>query len=152
MRTAIGSHHLEYGFPSTHSTNSVSIALFFYDLLQRAYAPASSLAKTAVDSAVSSVNVTGVLPSAEVIDHAEGLFSQTTYYSAVGLLLFYVFSIVYGRLYTGMHSFTDCIVGSALGAGIWGLHVLCREYVDAWVQNNGLIGISPLFIHSTMRC
>ncbi|KAJ3987027.1 sphingosine-1-phosphate phosphatase [Lentinula detonsa] len=29
-RLTIGSHHLEYGFPSTHSTNSVSIALFFW--------------------------------------------------------------------------------------------------------------------------
>ncbi|RPD55563.1 hypothetical protein L227DRAFT_579534 [Lentinus tigrinus ALCF2SS1-6] len=34
-RLTIGSHHLEYGFPPTHSTNSVSIALFFYYLLQR---------------------------------------------------------------------------------------------------------------------
>ncbi|KAJ3813416.1 sphingosine-1-phosphate phosphatase [Lentinula lateritia] len=29
-RLTIGNHHLEYGFPSTHSTNSVSIALFFW--------------------------------------------------------------------------------------------------------------------------
>ncbi|CAG8795781.1 5378_t:CDS:2, partial [Gigaspora margarita] len=28
-RLCIGSHHLEYGFPSTHTTNAVSIALFF---------------------------------------------------------------------------------------------------------------------------
>ncbi|KAA1478163.1 hypothetical protein DENSPDRAFT_845349 [Dentipellis sp. KUC8613] len=28
-RLTIGSHHLEYGFPSTHSTNSMSMALFF---------------------------------------------------------------------------------------------------------------------------
>ena len=31
---AIGNCHLEYGFPSTHSTNSVSIALFFYGVIQ----------------------------------------------------------------------------------------------------------------------
>ncbi|KAF5389709.1 hypothetical protein D9757_005966 [Collybiopsis confluens] len=29
-RLTLGNHHLEYGFPSTHSTNSVSIALFFF--------------------------------------------------------------------------------------------------------------------------
>ncbi|KIK57555.1 hypothetical protein GYMLUDRAFT_172530, partial [Collybiopsis luxurians FD-317 M1] len=29
-RLTLGNHHLEYGFPSTHSTNSVSIALFFW--------------------------------------------------------------------------------------------------------------------------
>ncbi|KAH9961635.1 hypothetical protein BGW80DRAFT_1210922 [Lactifluus volemus] len=28
-RLTIGNHHLEYGFPSTHSTNSMSMALFF---------------------------------------------------------------------------------------------------------------------------
>ena len=36
MGFAIGSHHLEYGFPSTHSTNCMSMALFLgahvYDL------------------------------------------------------------------------------------------------------------------------
>ncbi|KAF5389763.1 hypothetical protein D9757_005973 [Collybiopsis confluens] len=29
-RLTLGNHHLEYGFPSTHSANSVSIALFFW--------------------------------------------------------------------------------------------------------------------------
>lgn len=111
---AIGNHHLEYGFPSTHSTNSVSIALFYYDLLRRAYQPTSPA--------------------------AEPLISQGTYMLGVGILLFYVFSIVYGRLYTGMHSFTDCAVGIALGAGIWSLHAICGTYVDAWVRNNGFIG------------
>ncbi|CAG8590681.1 6187_t:CDS:2, partial [Cetraspora pellucida] len=28
-RLSMGSHHLEYGFPSTHTTNAVSIALYF---------------------------------------------------------------------------------------------------------------------------
>ncbi|KAG9020885.1 hypothetical protein FS837_007782, partial [Tulasnella sp. UAMH 9824] len=31
-RLTIGSHHLEYGFPSTHSTNSISIALHFHSI------------------------------------------------------------------------------------------------------------------------
>jgi dihydrosphingosine 1-phosphate phosphatase len=34
MRLAIGSHHLEYGFPSTHTTNSVSAMLYLYTLIQ----------------------------------------------------------------------------------------------------------------------
>lgn len=29
-RLTVGTHHLEYGFPSTHSTNSISIALYIY--------------------------------------------------------------------------------------------------------------------------
>ena len=72
----------------------------------------------------------------------EGLISETTYQFGIAFLVFYVFSIVFGRLYTAMHSFTDCIVGVALGAGIWGLHILCGEYVDNWMRNNGFIGTS----------
>ena len=115
----------------------MSIALVFYELLQRAYKP---VAKSAVDIAASSVNATGLLSSPEVVEQAEGVISETTYHLGLAVLVFYVFSIVYGRLYTGMHSFTDCIFGTALGAGIWGLHILCGEYVDAWVRNNGIIG------------
>ena len=33
---ATGSHHLEYGFPSTHTTNSVSAVLYLYTLIQEA--------------------------------------------------------------------------------------------------------------------
>ena len=143
---AIGSHHLEYGFPSTHSTNSVSIALFFYSLLQHAYTPASSAVKSTVDSAVSSINATGVLPSAEVVEHVQGLISERTYQAGVALLVFYVFSIVFGRLYTAMHSFTDCIMGVALGAGIWGLYIVCGEYVDNWVHDSGYIGMPQVVI------
>ena len=35
------------------------------------------------------------------------------------MLVIYTFSIVFGRLYTAMHSFTDCAVGVAMGAAIW---------------------------------
>lgn len=66
--------------------------------------------------------------------------SQTTYYIFSGILLFYVFSIVYGRLYTGMHSFTDCTVGVLIGAGIWGLWVLVADALDHWLKTAGWIG------------
>ncbi|KAI0747169.1 PAP2-domain-containing protein [Daedaleopsis nitida] len=154
-RLTIGSHHLEYGFPSTHSTNSVSIALFFYDLLQRAYGPASTIAKSAVEHAASSVNATpGILPSAKTILEVESPFSQTTYQLAVAALVFYVFSIVYGRLYTGMHSFTDCAFGITLGAGLWRIHISFGGYVDAWVRDNGFIVpalIIPLCLYLVHR-
>lgn len=89
---AIGSHHLEYGFPSTHSTNSVSIALFLFGHVHRlASAPSPTI-------------------------------SPDTFTILTLILAFYTFSIVYGRLYTAMHSFTDCATGVALGAGIWWAH------------------------------
>ncbi|KAK7685024.1 hypothetical protein QCA50_011859 [Cerrena zonata] len=40
-RLTIGTHHLEYGFPSTHSTNSMSIALFFFTQIYRLYVTSS---------------------------------------------------------------------------------------------------------------
>ncbi|CDO71138.1 hypothetical protein BN946_scf184845.g8 [Trametes cinnabarina] len=140
-RLTLGSHHLEYGFPSTHSTNSVSIALFIYTLVQRLYTPPVSAAvKTAVNTAASTLNASNrILPSTEAIVETEGVISSTTYGLLIGLLVFYVFSIVYGRLYTAMHSFTDCIAGMAIGAGIWGLHVLVGEHVDLWVRTSGWI-------------
>jgi hypothetical protein len=44
------------------------------------------------------------------------------YWVVTGLLTWYVFSIVFGRLYTAMHSFTDCAMGVVMGAGIWWVH------------------------------
>lgn len=35
VRLAVGNHALEYGFPSTHSTNSISMALYFAAILWR---------------------------------------------------------------------------------------------------------------------
>ncbi|EEB89968.1 hypothetical protein MPER_11885 [Moniliophthora perniciosa FA553] len=91
-RLTIGSHHLEYGFPSTHSTNSVSIALFFFSHIYMLATPTPN---------------------------AEAAISPETYTILVGILLWYAFSIVFGRLYTAMHSFTDCAMGVFLGAGLW---------------------------------
>lgn len=70
MTLAIGSHHLEYGFPSSHSTNAVSMALFFlghaYELLR------------------------------------EDMIAQQTFGVCIALAIFYILSIVGGRLYTGV--------------------------------------------------
>ncbi|KAI0072156.1 PAP2-domain-containing protein [Panus rudis PR-1116 ss-1] len=103
-RLTIGNHHLEYGFPSTHSTNSVSIALYIFSMVYQSYTSDSGI-------------------------------SATTFWASTLLLLFYVFSIVFGRLYTAMHSFTDCIVGVLLGTGIWALHFYMGDFVKAWLQS-----------------
>ncbi|TFK21744.1 sphingosine-1-phosphate phosphatase [Coprinopsis marcescibilis] len=113
VRLTIGSHHLEYGFPSTHSTNSVSMALFFFSIFHALRH-----------------NDTPSITSQE-------------FYTIVAVLTFYTFSIVFGRLYTGMHSFTDCITGTVLGAGIWWGH-------DSWVGHAVTISPSnPLYAVST---
>lgn len=98
---ALGNHHLEYGFPSTHSTNSVSIALFFWGYLH-----ASSLSPFSSSASDENSSPFGISPT-------------ITYIFFCFLLLLYTISIVFGRIYTAMHSFTDCLVGVVLGAIIW---------------------------------
>lgn len=68
------------------------------------------------------------------------VISSTTYWISAAVLIFYVFSIVYGRLYTAMHSFTDCAVGVLMGTAIWTIFVLCGESVDHWLKTSGWIG------------
>ncbi|TQS35128.1 hypothetical protein Golomagni_04460 [Golovinomyces magnicellulatus] len=75
---------LEYGFPSTHSANAVSVAVY----------------------------VILTLHSPEYYMH------QSKRQLVECIVYFYVFSIVFGRLYCGMHGFIDVTVGSAIGAAI----------------------------------
>lgn len=63
--------------------------------------------------------------------------STQTFAVYIALLLVYTFSIVFGRLYSAMHSFTDITLGSALGALIWGLYHVGWPYVEHWLQTAG---------------
>ena len=110
-----GSHHLEYGFPSTHTTNGVSIALFLYSHVHRLHFSESSI-------------------------------SSTSYYIYLAAVIFYSFSIVFGRIYAAMHSFTDCAFGVVLGASIWGIQHLYLERVGEAIVNGGWIGKSQVCV------
>lgn len=107
-RLALGTVHLEYGFPSTHTANSISIALFLYSHIHRLYFHDSSI-------------------------------SSTGYYSYLAAIVLYAFSIVFGRIYAGMHSFTDCISGIIIGAAIWVLQHLYLERIGEAIVNGGWI-------------
>lgn len=104
-RLTVGTHHLEYGFPSTHSTNSVSIALYVYLWVRRMRQAADPTHSTLFDSA----------------------FWETG-------LLFYATSVVYGRIYAGMHSVIDCIAGSALGAAITAVQWKFFDHIEQFVK------------------
>lgn len=106
-RLTVGTHHLEYGFPSTHSTNSVSIALYIYLWIRklRQITPVESI----------------------------GIFSSPLWEAG---LLFYATSVVYGRIYAGMHSIIDCIAGSALGAAITAVQWACFDQIEEFFQIN----------------
>lgn len=97
---------LEYGFPSTHSTNAVSIAL--YSLLTLHSVPDISLTLKV------------------------GLYALATIYT---------FSIVFGRLYCGMHGFLDVIVGSVLGALLAMIEWSFRDPIDAYIYSGGALPI-----------
>jgi len=102
-RLTIGTHHLEYGFPSTHSTNSVSMALFIFSYVRDAY----------IQSAISS----------------------SIYHLSCAILMLYAVTIVFGRLYTGMHSTIDCAFGVFLGVSVWGAYVALKETIEIWLQS-----------------
>ncbi|TFK39306.1 hypothetical protein BDQ12DRAFT_682538 [Crucibulum laeve] len=130
-RLTIGSHHLEYGFPSTHSTNSVSIALFFFGHVHRLASTPTAISSTSMPYLS---NFTTILTNSTIVpidtlttiahDTLEpaAAISTQTYTFLTALLGVYTFSIVFGRLYTAMHSFIDCITGMFLGAAIWWAH------------------------------
>jgi dihydrosphingosine 1-phosphate phosphatase len=109
----MGNHHLEYGFPSTHSTNSTSIALYIHTLIYRLYL---------------SDNI-----------------SSRTLYLLQAAIAWYTFSIVFGRLYCGMHSFTDCGVGIALGAAVSAAYWVMEEAIERWICTPGWTGKSVIY-------
>ncbi|SNX86067.1 related to YSR3 - dihydrosphingosine-1-phosphate phosphatase [Melanopsichium pennsylvanicum] len=126
-RLTVGTHHLEYGFPSTHSTNSVSIALYIYLWVRKI--------------------------RSTTIPFAESTVFDTWLWEAC--LLFYAISVVYGRIYAGMHSVIDCIAGSLLGAAItavqWGFFDQIEQFVkiNSWTVPVAIIpaGLFMVSVH-----
>ena len=55
-------------------------------------------------------------------------------------IVWYIFSIVFGRLYCGMHSFTDCTVGVVLGATVWALYWAMENIIENWISTAGWYG------------
>lgn len=108
--TMSGSAAMEYGFPSSHSTNAVSVALYAIYMLQGARE-----------------------------DH-----HPTAFLALQGLFYFYTVSIVFGRLYCGMHGFLDVIIGSALGAVIGVVQLMYGEDLDNYLFGGGYT--SPLVV------
>jgi membrane-associated phospholipid phosphatase len=109
---------LEYGFPSSHSTSSTSLALHFSYLLLRS----SPLI---------------VLSTPHLI------------LAHLALFLFWT-SVVFGRIYCGMHSFVDCAAGCLLGAGLsWGV-IATGWRVDGWLDEGGWNVPITIFLLTTL--
>ncbi|KAL9061086.1 MAG: hypothetical protein Q9162_000231 [Coniocarpon cinnabarinum] len=98
---------LEYGFPSTHSTNAVSVALYAIHSIHNSSTPF-------------------------IHSHATAL--QCSF-------IFYAISIVFGRVYCGMHGLFDVVIGSALGALIALLQISFGPLFDTWITTGSLENI-----------
>ncbi|OAQ80235.1 sphingosine-1-phosphate phosphohydrolase [Purpureocillium lilacinum] len=101
--TMSGSAALEYGFPSTHSANAVSVAVYALLLLRS----------------------------------PENTFAPNTKLLLEGVSYFYAVSIVFGRLYCGMHGFMDVIVGSTMGAAIGWIEYYYGPPLDEYMHSSG---------------
>jgi hypothetical protein len=105
-----GSAALEYGFPSTHSANAVSVAVYGMLMLRR----------------------------------DTNTLSPTTTLALESLAYFYAVSIVFGRLYCGMHGFVDVIIGSLTGAAISLVEFYYAPGIEAWLYSSNYL--APLAI------
>lgn len=104
-----GSAALEYGFPSSHSTNAVSVAIYAIYTLK----------------------------------HSPEQHHPNVNMAFQGLFYFYAVSIIFGRLYCGMHGFLDVIVGSAIGALIAVVQLMYGDFFDSWIPGGSFL--NPLF-------
>ncbi len=103
--TMSGSAALEYGFPSSHSTNAVSVAVY----------------------AISSLHS---------VRHELG---PSNYLALQALFYCYAISIIFGRLYCGMHGFLDVVVGGLLGALIGVGQLMFGQAFDTWLFSGGYV-------------
>jgi dihydrosphingosine 1-phosphate phosphatase len=103
-----GSAALEYGFPSTHSANAVSVAVY------------------------------GIL----ILRSPENALQPSTKLALEGLCYFYAVSIVFGRLYCGMHGFLDVIIGSIMGAGISLVEFYYGPPIDLYLRGQPFTGVA----------
>ncbi|KAI5961785.1 LCB3 [Candida margitis] len=63
----------------------------------------------------------------------------TTYYSLIAGLMLYYFSLIFGRLYTGMHGFLDIFTGSAVGVIVFLFRYYLGEAWDTFMFSHGFL-------------
>ncbi|EIW67130.1 hypothetical protein TREMEDRAFT_74652 [Tremella mesenterica DSM 1558] len=104
IRLSMSTHADEYGFLSSHSTNTITVALYL----------------------------------AQWLWEVRKQTSTSTLLVGFTVLLIYAASVVGGRLYTGMHSTADVIVGSLLGAACWAIWLVIGDWAEWWLQSGSL--------------
>jgi hypothetical protein len=114
-----GSAALEYGFPSSHSTNAVSVVIYAIMILRT---------------------------SAEQHD-------PYIYSALQAFFYFYAVSIIFGRLYCGMHGFLDVVTGSVLGAVFAAVQLQWGDQFDMWITKGPFVNplIATLVVLALIR-
>jgi hypothetical protein len=99
--TMSGSAALEYGFPSSHSTNAVSVTIYLLTMLR----------------------------------NSQGEYHPKAYIALHCLAYLFAFSIIFGRLYCGMHGFLDVVIGSLMGWVLAVFQLAYGEMFDSWITS-----------------
>jgi hypothetical protein len=110
-----GSAALEYGFPSSHSANAVSVA--FYAIY--------------------------------TIRQTPDAYPYYVWVALQALFYFYALSIIFGRLYCGMHGFLDVMVGSILGALITAFYLVYNDWMESWIFSGSY---TDIFVATLIVC
>lgn len=108
--TMSGSAALEYGFPSTHSANAVSVAVY------------------------------GIL----MLHSPDNTLPPNTKFALEALAYCYTVSIIFGRLYCGMHGFLDVLVGSTMGAVISLIEFYYGPLIELYLREQAVTGVLVL--------
>jgi dihydrosphingosine 1-phosphate phosphatase len=106
--TMSGSAALEYGFPSTHTANAVSVGLLCLTKIHE--------------------NQQFVSPISYILLHLANVM--------------YVFAIVAGRIYCGMHGFLDVLVGGLIGFGLWWFRHQYGFQMDYFLATNNWVNMA----------
>ncbi|KAI5962817.1 LCB3 [Candida theae] len=102
-----------------------------------------------------SANATAVtlVVMSNIVMHRGALDSKTYYSLLIGLGIYY-FSLIFGRLYTGMHGFLDILTGSAVGLSVFLFRFYLGEQWDTLMFSHGyvfgvalILGLNLLMIH-----
>ena len=102
--------------------------------------------------AANATAVTLVVMSNIIQNH--NAFDSKTYYSLIAGLVVYYFSLIFGRLYTGMHGFLDIFTGSGVGLAVFLFRFYLGQQWDTFLFSHGyifgialILGLYLLMIH-----
>ncbi|ODV63729.1 phosphatase PAP2 family protein [Ascoidea rubescens DSM 1968] len=114
----------EYGLPSSHSANATGAALIFLVYLYE------KIQNNKIDNNNSINNDSFILE-----------------YFSIFLIFVYYFSLLFGRIYCGMHGFLDLLFGSLIGIFCVIFRLLIKEHWDNFVFNFDLkLGLVSILI------